>query len=236
LHAAVLLPLAFLATERTCGQEVGLYGGEARRRQAVSGRWAVGVIAIISIALWALAPLSWIQAVRNALDLPVLPDTSSAQAAPLPPPTSLKPAFAADGGVTPGSACAATATPTPLPAVAPLPTPTTLPVPIGAVAPPSPNAQPNAAETFRLCGGSDPATARAIEQFIAGRGFSARLVSRSDGCADLTITVSPGPVNPSSGRQSSHLSVSAGGGNGPPISIQIVSQNGVTHVVTGPGN
>ena len=50
--------------------------------------------------------------------------------------------------------------------------------------------------SFRLCGGVDATTARAIEQLVAGRGFSARLVGRPDGCADLTIAVQPSNRQP----------------------------------------
>ena len=85
--------------------------------------------------------------------------------------------------------------------------------------------------TFHLCGTPDPQTERAIEQLIAGRNFRATLVSRSDGCADLTIAVSPGAAG--SGRQITNLTVSTGGGR--TIAVQIVTENGVTNVTLGPG-
>jgi hypothetical protein len=89
---------------------------------------------------------------------------------------------------------------------------------------------------FRLCEGASAQAARSIEQLIAGRGFSARLSSREDGCAELLIEVRPsGSVAPS-GRQSTNLSVSAGatGGETPPrINVQIVSENGATQVTIG---
>jgi hypothetical protein len=87
--------------------------------------------------------------------------------------------------------------------------------------------------SFRLCGGSDPPTARAIEQLIAGRSFSASLNSRSaDNCADLSIHVSPQSAG--AGSQSISLSVSAG--NPPrPVTVQITSDNGATHASIGGG-
>ncbi|HLH72255.1 MAG TPA: hypothetical protein VKX96_03150, partial [Chloroflexota bacterium] len=92
--------------------------------------------------------------------------------------------------------------------------------------------------TFQLCGTPDSQIQQSIENLIAGRGFSARLVSRSDGCADLTITVSPGSTSEQTGaRQSTNLSVSSGsGGMVHTISVQIVSENGTTHVTIGPGS
>jgi hypothetical protein len=77
--------------------------------------------------------------------------------------------------------------------------------------------------TFHMCG-ENPQAARAIEQLIAGRGFSARLTARGDGCADLTIRVTSGMVN---GSNTSNASVSLGSGRN--LSIQLVSEHGVTH-------
>lgn len=91
---------------------------------------------------------------------------------------------------------------------------------------PTPEAAPAAAAqqgSFRICG-SDPQTAHAVEQLIAGRGFSASLTAHGDGCADLTIRVSPGAV---SGSSSSNLSVSLASGRN--LNIQISSEQGVTH-------
>jgi len=78
---------------------------------------------------------------------------------------------------------------------------------------------------FRLCGTADPAAERAIERLIAGRSFSSVLRSRSDGCADLTITIDPRSV-PSAGRSSSNVSVSIGSGQA--LSVQVVSESGAT--------
>ncbi len=104
---------------------------------------------------------------------------------------------------------------------------------------PDPAPDPAALQaTFRLCGTPDPQTERALEQLIAGRGFSARLVSRPDGCADLTVKVPPQPAGVTTGRASSRLVVSTGGGPAGPgrtISVQIVSENGATRVSIGAG-
>jgi hypothetical protein len=82
---------------------------------------------------------------------------------------------------------------------------------------------------FHMCG-PDAQAAQVIEQLIAGRGFSARLTSHGDGCADLAIKVTS--PDSTSGRASSNLSVSLGAGRG--LSIQIVSEGGVTHASIGP--
>jgi len=89
-----------------------------------------------------------------------------------------------------------------------------------------------AAATFRLCGTSDPAAERAIEQAVAGRAFNAILVGRPDGCADLTIeATSPAAVNPGS-RVQSTLTMSLDAGRA--VSVQIVSEDGATRVSVGP--
>jgi hypothetical protein len=79
--------------------------------------------------------------------------------------------------------------------------------------------------TFHLCG-ADAGIARSIEQLIAGRGFSAMLSARGDGCADLTIK----PTSPAGtgGRASSNLKISLDSGRN--LSIQIVSEAGTTRV------
>ncbi|MGI5837384.1 MAG: hypothetical protein ACOX87_12980, partial [Chloroflexota bacterium] len=87
----------------------------------------------------------------------------------------------------------------------------------------------NLIATFLLCGGPDPETERAIEQLINGRSFKTKLTSRSDGCADLTVTVLP-QSQPNLGRQSSSLTVSAQNST---ISVQIVNENGVTRATIG---
>ena len=85
--------------------------------------------------------------------------------------------------------------------------------------------------SFRLCGASDAPTARAVEQLIAGRSFSASLNGRSaDSCADLAIHVSPQAAG--TGSQTVSLSVSAGS-PARPITVQITSDNGVTHASIG---
>ncbi|MGH2350904.1 MAG: hypothetical protein ACRDJN_04745 [Chloroflexota bacterium] len=116
--------------------------------------------------------------------------------------------------------------------------------PAAPAAPASQGATPTAAPpadleaaqaTFRLCGVADEAAERAIEQLIAGHGFSATLASRPDGCADLTIDVAPQPSGGvSTGRQSTSLNVSAGPAEARRrIAIQIVSEDGVTQVSLG---
>jgi hypothetical protein len=102
----------------------------------------------------------------------------------------------------------------------------TLPPAITQLIPPTPTSAPAVTGqegTFHICG-ADPQSARAIEQLIAGRGFSATLSGRGDGCADLTIRVTSGMVN---GSTSSNLSVSLGSGRN--LAIQIVSEQGATH-------
>jgi hypothetical protein len=97
--------------------------------------------------------------------------------------------------------------------------------------PPSPQEGPAAGAqegTFHLCG-ADAQVARSIEQLIAGRGFSATLSAKGDGCADLTIRVNL-PVSTGS-RASSSLKVSLGSGQS--LSIQIVSEDGATRVSVG---
>jgi hypothetical protein len=124
---------------------------------------------------------------------------------------------------------------------APAPAPQAAP-PAPPAAPPAPQAAPPAAPsgaaprqqspppataTFQLCGGDDPETARAIERFLAGRGFSARLRG-SGGCAELTLTAIPGSA--SLGTQSSTLSVGTSQGR---VAVRIVSENGQTRVSLG---
>lgn len=78
---------------------------------------------------------------------------------------------------------------------------------------------------FHLCG-ADAAAARAIEQLIAGRGFSSTLSTGGNGCADLTIRVTSPAMT--GGRAASNLNVSLGSGLS--LSIQIVSEGGATRV------
>ena len=89
--------------------------------------------------------------------------------------------------------------------------------------------------TFHLCGQADAQTARAIEQLIGGRPFSARLVSRADGCADLTISVSADATAASSSQQTTNLVVStSAGGVSRTIAVHIVSENAQTRVTLAP--
>ena len=107
------------------------------------------------------------------------------------------------------------------------------PGPATAGQPAAPAASPgNLQASFRLCGGSDPSTARAIEQLIAGRSFSASLNGRpADNCADLNIQVAP---QAGAGSQTINLTVSAGNSSRP-ITVQITSENGATHASIGGG-
>jgi hypothetical protein len=93
--------------------------------------------------------------------------------------------------------------------------------------PPAVSSQPATApaqSTFRLCATPDPATERAIEQYIGGRSFRATLSSGSNGCDQLAIVPLPG-TGGGSGRQS--VSLSSDG-----IKVQILTENGATHVST----
>jgi len=97
--------------------------------------------------------------------------------------------------------------------------------------------QPDTEQSFTLCGVAEGAAADAIGRFIAGRPFGAALRSRSDGCADLTISVPAGaaPLAPS-GQQSSTLSVTSDvNGVARAVSVQIASENGSTRVSIGNG-
>ncbi|MCC6493893.1 MAG: hypothetical protein IT424_12845 [Pirellulales bacterium] len=86
---------------------------------------------------------------------------------------------------------------------------------------------------YQLCGQDDPGMARAIEQFIAGRGFSAQLISHSGNCPNLKITVPAGSTaGTASGSQQTHLTVKSGGRS---VQVDIVSENGVTRANIGSG-
>ena len=114
-----------------------------------------------------------------------------------------------DSDTSGGQAACPTAAPAP---VIEMPTPTQ----------PSPNAG-----TFHLCG-PDPQAERAIEQLLAGRGFSASLVARGDGCADLTLRATG---DAATGGSATNLSVSLGSGR--TLMIQIVSERGATRASVG---
>ena len=85
--------------------------------------------------------------------------------------------------------------------------------------------------TFRVCGTPDPQVERAIEQAVAGRAFDVTLVSRPDGCADLTIQVTSQAAVQGSSRVESTLAISLDGRN---LALQVVSANGVTRASLGP--
>jgi hypothetical protein len=165
-------------------------------------------IAIASLALWATsAPLTWGQvAVRSASQLF---DQSVDETTVIQDVTNEIPATIADEVGAVGAPCPS------------LPPALTQPAPL-APAPPVEAMQPG---TFHLCG-ADAGIARSIEQLIAGRGFSAMLSARGDGCADLTIK----PTSPAGtgGRASSNLKISLDSGRN--LSIQIVSEAGTTRV------
>jgi hypothetical protein len=121
-------------------------------------------------------------------------------------------------------------TATPLPATA---TPAASAIQGSASAPSAPTPErppvtavvtPPAQSVFRVCAAPDPATERAIERFIGGQSFRATLSSGSNGCDQLVIAPEPGTAS-GSGRQS--VSLSSDG-----IKVQIVTENGVTHVST----
>jgi hypothetical protein len=113
----------------------------------------------------------------------------------------------------------------PCPPVSTSPAPVVVP-PVPTLAPPATDATATQG-TFHLCG-PDPATEQAIAQLVAGRGFSASLVARGDGCADLTIRASGSQTG---GSSSSQLSVSLGGGQ--TLKIDIESAQGATHASIG---
>jgi hypothetical protein len=186
--------------------------------------WRLILTVLASAALWMLAP-----AARLSLDRMIgesaSPPSLNAHAADMGPfgdDWSLRVGDSASGDAsTDWSSCFPT-TGTPAPSGAAVPAQST---------PTTPGTALQA--TYRLCGAPDPQTRQSIEQLIGGRGFSARLASRPDGCADLTISVNPDQAARSTGSQSVSLSVGLGGSQ--TISIQIVSENGATRVTTGPG-
>jgi hypothetical protein len=91
--------------------------------------------------------------------------------------------------------------------------------------------------TFRLCGTADPQAERAVEQLIAGRGFSARLTGGSDGCAELTVEASQASARSSTSHQSVSMAVSSGSGSpARTITVRINSEYGVTRVSIGSGS
>jgi hypothetical protein len=173
-------------------------------RRSTGLAWGV---AIASLLLWASSAGSvWGQAVpvTNVGDDTISSNQSDA--------TTISQTVTTNGD---GSACPGAST-----AVPPA---TGLNVPAPAI--PSDNAAQEG--SFHLCG-PDTQVARSVEQLIGGRGFSATLSTRSDGCADLTIKTTS-PV--SSGRTASTLTISLGSGQR--LSIQIVSEGGATRASIG---
>jgi hypothetical protein len=174
-------------------------------------------VALASLALWATSvPLTWGQITADATRLLDVTSTTTTSVD-----DSQQPADAATP-CPPSPAAAA------IPAVIAslLPTP-----PPSAPAPAAPAASSGTSSqgSFHLCG-PDTSTAQAIEQLIAGRGFSASLSSSADGCADLMIRPTSQVGN---GSATSQLSVSLGSGQN--LQIRITSQNGATHVSIGSG-
>jgi hypothetical protein len=83
-------------------------------------------------------------------------------------------------------------------------------------------------QSFDICM-ADAVTERAIEQFIAGRGFSASLTSNANACARLVVRVMPGAL---AGQSTTALSVSGSDDTGTPhrTNVRIAVSNGVTRV------
>lgn len=190
-----------------------------------STRLAWGV-AFASLALWAFsAPVSWGQAAAGAhrlFDDDQSTDTAidSTSVISIQQDTNVSSSSSGDSSSADSTACP----PVPAPAQV-LPTTTTTTAPEPAVTTTSGNSNSG---TFHICG-PDPQAEQAISQLLAGRGFSARLSARNDGCADLTIIpTSPGAT---SGSASTNLNVSLGSGRN--LSIKIVSEGGASHASIG---
>ncbi len=175
-------------------------------------------IAIASLALWAAsAPLSVGQAAPIATRL--LQQTTDESTST----SSIDTVVTNDPTTTTSSDKAA-----PCPAVPEAMTQSPTPVPTSITA----SSAPAAADgTFQICG-PDDAVARAIEQLIAGRSFSASLTTAGNGCASLTIKATS--ASASGGRAASTLNISPVSGQR--LSIQIVSEGGATHVSIGQGS
>jgi hypothetical protein len=167
-------------------------------------------VAVAALALWATsAPISWGQAASGAARLFDLPTDDTT--------TTTTTLVVDDEAVAQATACI----PVP-PAIAQV-----VQTPVVPVVPAAPAVTSADSGTFHLCG-PDTQAAQDIERLIAGRGFSATLSARGDGCADLTIRATSG-VN--SGSSTSNLSVSLGSGHN--LSIKITSQGGATSVSIG---
>jgi hypothetical protein len=172
-------------------------------------------IAIASLALWAAsAPLGWSQVLPIAGGfLQQAPDPSNSTASI----DNVVNDTTTTDSDTPGNVPAI-----PCPAMPDAKTQPPAPAPAAA------SASGATEGTYQLCGPDDQA-ARSIEQLIAGRSFSASLSTSGNGCASLTIKTTS--AAPASGRASSTVKVSLGSGQ--PLSIQIVSEGGATHVTIG---
>jgi hypothetical protein len=164
-------------------------------------------VAIASLALWATSvPMTWGQVAAGASRL--VDETLA--------PTNDEQAVTDDG----------TSTSVPCLAVPPTPVPAAV---VPAPVPDNASSAPAGASsgTFHVCG-PDSQAEQAIAQLIGGRGFSASLSAHGDGCADLTINVSPQPVG---GTAASRLAVSLGAQR--TLKLDITSQAGITHVSIG---
>jgi hypothetical protein len=168
--------------------------------------WSIA-FASLALSMWS-APLTWSATSMGTARLLAQTDDSSATSS-LGTHIGDTPQSTDDPAL--NSVCPPIAT-----AIARLNPPTITPVPLG----------PAAAEgNFHICGG-DPATERAVEQLVGGRGFSATLVAPGDGCADLMVRVNPDVPG---GSSSSTIKLSVSLGSGRVLDVQIASQQGATH-------
>ena len=167
-------------------------------------------VAVASVALWATsAPVSFGQVASGTVRLFDQTNTTD------------ETSIVVDDASTNDISAQSAACPTP-PAVAPETLPTVIAQLLPTLVPVTPPAPAGQDGTFHLCG-ADRNAEGAIAQLVAGRGFSATLTARGDGCADLTVR----PFGEAgSGSSSSNLSVSLGSGR--TLSIQIVSERGAT--------
>lgn len=205
--------------------------------------WAITLAALL---LWAMAPGGWGRAVLEGAALPGWSYSAGSSASADTLDDSTADQGAAGGSVQVGSIhveglpdglksaleCEPTRAVPERPAVVPTPLPwPPSPVLVPQVPTPVPSGAGQA--TFRLCG-ADGQAARAIEQLIAGRSFSATLVGLRDGCADLTISVAGAAAGaPATGRQSTNLTI-GGSGGAQSIAVRIVSENGTTQASIAP--
>ncbi|MBV9895885.1 MAG: hypothetical protein JO020_17105 [Chloroflexi bacterium] len=174
-------------------------------------------VAIASLALWAFsAPISWGQVTAGAHRL--FDDENTTTGADSTTVISINQSSTVTSSSSGDTSTDATACPPVPPAIVQvLPTITI---------PPAPAVTTTGSDSgsFHICG-PDPQAEQAISQLIAGRGFSATLSARNDGCADLTIKATS--QGTTSGSASTNLNVSLGSGQS--LSIKIVSQGGASH-------